>query len=83
MCERLRHSLANDEGPSLENLRTENPDATEPAPSRLPIDRLDARSLLAQTPALPLASVPPGALALGPAAAAEGEFQHAAPRLPP
>ena len=35
------------------------------------------------TPALPLASVPPGALALGPAAAAEGEFQHAAPRLPP
>ena len=43
--------------------------------------------LLAQTPkqssALPFASVLPGAaLALGPAAAAEGEFQHAAARLP-
>ena len=66
----------------VENLRTENPDATERACTLAFADR-SPRSLLPQTPALPLASVPPGALALGPAAAAEGEFQHAAPRLPP
>ena len=47
---------SNAEGPSLENLRTENPDATEPAPSRLPIDRLGAcspRRLLFLLPLFP------------------------------
>ena len=56
--------------------------APGPTSSHLALADRSPRSLLPQTPALPLASVPPGALALGPAAAAEGEFQHAAPRLP-
>ena len=58
MCEARRHT-ANDEARQscrVENLRTENPDATEPAPSRLPIDRLGAcspRRLLFLLPLFP------------------------------
>ena len=81
MCEAKATHRTNDEGPTLENLRTENPDATEPAASRACTVSTVSRAP-AETPKQK-SSVPPGALALGPAAAAEGEFQHAAPRLPP